>query len=1133
MLKKIFLYIAFSISFGLQAQEGNSLYITKKIIATNDTISIEKSSINNSFFKILDKNNNSIDSVFYKINYKKGNLIFNKNYTKTTDTLTINYLKLPDYLTKEYTIYDQDRVVANEKGQSLYQIEVNNLKKVKPFDGLNTAGSITRGITVGNNQNSVVNSNLDLQITGKISEKISLKASIQDSNLPLRNGGYSQKLTEFDQVFIELFSDKWNFRAGDLFLDNRKSKFLNFNKKVQGLSANFSFGKDENKTSVFANAAVVQGKYTKSNFVGQEGNQGPYKLRGDNGELFILVIPGSERVFVNGILKKLGENADYIIDYNAGEIKFTTQFPINSEMRIVIEYQYTDRNYTRFVSYAGATHETKKWSLAGYVYSENDVKNQPIQQNLSTEQALILSNAGDDISLMNSQSTYQDSYSSNKILYKKTIISGIEIFQYSNISTDVLYNVKFSLVGNNLGNYVLSNNSAIGKIYKYVAPIAGVLQGNYEPTIRLNAPNQIQMATFLGKYNPSEKTILDYEVAISDYDKNLFSNINDNDNQGVAGKINFKQRLFSKKWYIESFGNFQFVQNTFSTIERLFTIEFNRDWNLTTFSGNQSYLVSGLDFKLPTKGNLTYQYENLSFTESFSGNRHKVDGQFRFNNFTVQNNGSYLKSDGNDSKSEFLRNEFQTRLHHKKNWIGNSFRLENNQETLKSTNKLSALSQKFTEYGAFVGKGDSTKVFVEIGFLKRSNDSLQNGFLKKVNQSDSYYINSKIIKNDKNDLSIFLNYRTLKFENPTLKNQNSLNSRLLHNGRFFNDLMQTITAFETVSGTIAQQEFTFLEVAPGMGVYLWNDYNNNGIQELQEFEVSPFPDQAKYVRVFLPNQIFIKTHQNKFSQSLILNPNIWQNETGFKKILSFLYNQTSYLIDRKEIRNSDGFNINPFKNSDNLLGLNSSFRNSLYYNRGKQLHSITYNYLKNSTVNLLSMGSVESSSNSHQLQYAHLIQKLWLLSFDGKTIQSTAKTENYASRDFEIKAYKIAPKISYLFNQNANWDLFYEYQKKQNIIGIELLIQNRFGTSFSFANDKKFNISGEFSLYENGFLGNEQSPVAFQILEGLQAGKNTTWQLLLQKNLTQYLQLNLNYQGRKSENSQTIHTGSVQLRANF
>ena len=116
----------------------------------------------------------------------------------------------------------------------------------------------------------------------------------------------------------------------------------------------------------------------------------------------------------------------------------------------------------------------------------------------------------------------------------------------------------------------------------------------------------------------------------------------------------------------------------------------------------------------------------------------------------------------------------------------------------------------------------------------------------------------------------------------------------------------------------------------------------------------------------------------------------------------------------------------------------------------------------------------------------------------------------------------------------ASWDVFFEYQNKSNRIdALENLKQTKFGTSFSFSNDKKFSSSGEFSLIDNKFVGNEQSPVAFQMLEGLQTGRNLTWRLLIQKNLTQYLDLNINYQGRKSELNQTIHTGNIQLRAFF
>ncbi|WP_338377630.1 hypothetical protein [uncultured Flavobacterium sp.] len=1133
MGKKWFLWISLFFVSGILAQETQTPYKSKKIVATKDTISLEKVSINKAFFKVVDKNGIEIDSSNYKVDFKSGKIIFKENFT-SKDTLEVKYLTFPDFLTKTYSIYDENKVVSNKAGQ-LFTIKNPNKSTFRPFDGLNTNGSITRGVTIGNNQNTVVNSNLDLQITGKLSDKVSLRASIQDSNIPLQDGGYSQKLDEFDQIFIELFSDKWNIRAGDLFLENRKASFLNFNKKVQGISSHFSFGSDENKTDIFASAALVRGQYARSQFTGQEGNQGPYKLRGNNGELYVLVISGSERVFVNGILLTRGENNDYIIDYNAGEVIFTSLFPITSEMRINVEYQYTDRNYTRFVTYAGATHETEKWNIGGFLYSENDVKNQPLQQNLSEDQIAVLQNAGDDLSLMNAPSAYLDSYSENKVLYKKVIISGVEVFEYSNNPDDELYNVRFSLVGTNLGNYILANNQAIGKIYEYIEPIAGIPQGNYEPIVRLIAPTKIQIATILGGYYPSEKTKVDFEIGVSNNDLNLYSNLDDKNNNGIAGKINAKQRLFTQKTTIDAFADFQFIQQDFKTIERLFTIEFNRDWNLTTPLGNQSLLISGLDFNFNKKGFAKYQLEKLDFSENFSGTRHSFFGNYRHKNISIFNQSSAMKSDGSYSDTKFIRNQTKAKYNFKKNWVGGSFNFEDNSEKLVETNEFSALSQKFAEYGGFVGRGDSTKVFVELGYLQRKNDSLQNGIIQRVNHSNSYYLNSQLIKTEKSNLSVFIKYRTLKYEDITKKDEPSLNSRIIYNDRFFDQLMQVSTTYENSSGTIAQQEFTYLEVEPGQGVYTWNDYNNNGIQELQEFEIAPFPDLAKYVRVFLPNQVFLRTHQNKFSQSLTFNFNQWQNKTGFLKFMSKFYNQTSFLIDRKISRDGNNFDLNPFSNSDeNLIGLNNSFRNSLFFNRGKQRNSITYNFLTNDSKNLLSVGSVENKAKSHQLQYQHLVQKIWLFTLSGKTIFSEAFSENYPSRNFQIEGYQAFPKVSYLFSKNASWDIFYEFQNKENQIGNgESLQQNRFGTSFTFNSEKGFSVNGEFSHYNNSFEGNSLSAVGFQLLEGLQVGKNQTWRLLLQKNLTSYLDINLNYQGRKSETSKTIHTGNVQLRAFF
>jgi hypothetical protein len=173
MLRKIF-YLLLLISFsGLKAQEFSTQYKTKKIVATKNGVQLDSVHLNASFFKLENKQGKPIDTSYYKIDFQKSLLTFQPHFPFYNDTLTVRFLKFPDFLTKEYRIYDRSRVVSNDAALGdLYQVNFAAKKKYTPFDGLTTSGSLTRGITIGNNQNSVLNSALDLQISGKISDKV-------------------------------------------------------------------------------------------------------------------------------------------------------------------------------------------------------------------------------------------------------------------------------------------------------------------------------------------------------------------------------------------------------------------------------------------------------------------------------------------------------------------------------------------------------------------------------------------------------------------------------------------------------------------------------------------------------------------------------------------------------------------------------------------------------------------------------------------------------------------------------------------------------------------------------------------------------------------------------------------------
>ncbi len=1139
-------FMLFIIATGY-AQDIPSNYQTKKV-AVSDTIAFEKVSINPLRFQVMDSNGVIIDSVEYTVDFKKSRIIISDKIKNTKDSLTINYLKYPDYLTRDYFVLDSNIIVTNSSNiNKLYSLEEStNENNFKPFDGLNTLGSISRGVTVGNNQNAVVNSELNLQITGKLSDRVSIRASIQDANIPTQEGGYSQSLDEFDEIFIELYSDNWNIRAGDIDLINQKSYFGNFIKKVQGISLGGTVHHDNGgKTTAFATGAIVKGVFSSSNFVGQEGNQGPYKLVGPNGELYILIVSGSERVYVNGLLLERGVNKDYMIDYNAGEIKFNPTYPITSTMRIKVEYQFTDRNYTRFLGFGGGNYTSDKLDLGVYVYSESDAKNQPLQQSLTEEQVDILEAAGDDQTQMVAPSAVSDIYSENKILYKKDVLEGIEFFEFSSNPEEELYSVRFTLVGEGVGSYILSDANAINRIFEYVPPINGILQGSYAPIIQLSAPEKLQVGGINGRYHPNEKTNVFFEIAGSKNDLNLFSDIDNDDNDGFAGKLDARQTILKTNEIrkLDVFATLDFINQDFRTIERLYSVEYNRDWNIDTQStefGDQRYITTGLDFSDAKIGNIRYEFQsrNLSeteFSEKFDGNRHVLNSILRFGNFKIYTNGSSMQSDSKTLESKFFRLNNVATYSFKKAWIGGKINMEDNQVKTIANDSLTPLSQKFNAYEIYTGLGDSTKVFAEVGYRYRVNDSVRNSILDKVSSSNDYYLKSRILNTSNAQLSVFANYRELIDEENIQEDEQSLNSRILYNQSLLKGGIRLNTAVESNNGVLPQQEFTYVKVAPGEGLYTWIDYNDNGIQELEEFEIAQFQDEAEYVRILLPNQVFVKVRETKFSQLLTLNPQQWSTQTGIKKIVSHFYNQTSYLIDKKVKRDNDIFIINPFEDAgEDELSQISNFRNAFYYNRGKQKFTSTYTFLSTTNRNFLSIGLVQSKLKSHQLNFNHKIWTNWLLNLKGILGNNESLTENFESRNYTLDSYELSPKISYLLNSQTRFDVFYQFLNKENVIGEkEQLDQQKIGVSFSYSNFQKISLNGEFNYIDNDFSGNAFSPVGYQILEGLQPGVNLTWRFLLQKKITKFLDANLSYTGRKSETSKTIHTGSVQLRAYF
>ena len=800
--------------WALASAQERSLTKTFKVA---DSIQIDTLSISPFDFKVFPlcevcNFEEAIDSSWYAVSYRKAMLYPKAKLKENFDNVKINYYPLPKFLTKTYSLYDPNIIVkANQNRDSYFDLVGKQDKNFdSPFEGLNTSGNISRAVVIGNNQNAVTQSELDLQISGQISPKVSLRASIQDANVPTQNNGFSQRLDEFDQIFIELQGPNWGIRAGDIDLVEDQSFFAAFTKRVQGLKIDAGFGENQ-QTQAGVAGALVRGVFARTQLTAQEGNQGPYKIRGPNGELFVLIVSGSEAVFVNGKRLERGENNDYIINYNAGEIIFNSTFPITSEMRIIVEYQFTEQNFTRVVAQAKTSHQAEKWGINGMYFMESDLKNQPLQQSLNEEQVQALAEAGDDRSQMFVPSARETEFSENRILYKKEIINGIEAFVFSNDPEDTLFSVTFTQVGLNQGNYVLATTTAVTNIYEFIPPENGVPQGNFEPIQQLIAPEKLEVAVVNGYYKLSKKTNIDYEIALSQNDKNLFSELDNGDNAGLATRLNITQNLLKTQDSLNVDVGFDinYIEDNFTSIQRLFNVEFTRDWNIENPVGNQ--LLTDAYTRLNWKDKIfsTYRFQHLEFSENFQGDKHQIQSFIDWNPFQLRLNTSVLNSDSDAFQSDFIRLNAQSTYSLGKYWIGANLDLEDNEELNKITDSLTAKSQRFTDYETFVGVGDSTSVYAKVGYRYRQTDSLSNGVLGKASTSNDVYIKSTLVKNKSSQVNVFANYRKIQFENSGFKDRSIVNARLQYNQFLFNQKINLRTSYETNSGSIARQEFTF------------------------------------------------------------------------------------------------------------------------------------------------------------------------------------------------------------------------------------------------------------------------------------------------------------------------------------
>ncbi len=1144
----------------IRSQSAKPSRVLKTLEIRSDSIFLDSAVVALTSIEIT-KDGQTVDHSQYEYHAVNGYLIWKG---AQPSTVTISYRRFRFDLTQKYQKKDTNSIEPDlTNPNQIYSWSSNDNKRENPFEfgGLDKSGSISRGITFGNNQDLGVNSNLSLQLNGKVSEDISIRASITDNNIPIQPEGNTLQLQDFDQAFIQLYNDQFKLTAGDFWLYRPESYFLTYRKKAQGVAIAGSLlpgipldNKKGNYWNFSSGLALSKGKFSRNIIQGQEGNQGPYKLQGANNERFIIVLSGTERVFIDGKLLTRGQENDYTIDYNTAEVTFTPRNLITKDRRIIVEFQYSDKNYARSLLQFTSDYKKENWKVNFNVYSEQDSKNQPLQQTLDEEQRITLANVGDNLNAAVSQGIDSVGFSTDLTLYKKVDSLGYtDVYVYSTNEDSAFYQLSFSQVGQGNGNYVLQEFTAFGRVYRWVKPdtVAGdiVLNGDHEPVILLVPPQKRQMVTLKTEHAFSKKTKLGLEGAVTNVDLNTFSDLDANDNTGYGLQAywNTEKNLTSDTlgWRITNNISGEFRDANFNPIERYRLVEFERNWNILgkTLSSDQLLAEADIGFSKAKTGKIGYYFNSFQSFGEFEGIKNGAVINLNKNKTRINYNGNITQTSGFET-TRFIRHKSD--VSQDINWVrvGYIDELEQNKFFFQDSDSLLSSSYQFHDWKAYVsnaGTQANTNRF-ELYYRQRKDKLNANNNLSPATSADHYGASMELVKNPKSRIKTRVEYRQLRIENDSLTNirpDETLLGRVEYSARIKKGFVTTTTFYEIGSGQELKREFAYVQVQAGQGIYAWNDYDDDGVKDINEFEISAFPDQADYIRVFTPTNEYIKTFTNQFNQSINIRPSaIWHNKKGFLKAFARFDNQTAFRIDRKTNEESAETAYNPFIteiDDTTLVSLNSSIRNTLFFNRSNPKFGMDYTFQKVGGKSLLTSGFDSRGLEEHELRVRWNINRKFTLLSNQKLNTKSNRSDYTSGRDYELTQYSIEPKFSYQPNTSFRISIINETAIKENAVdfGGEVARIVDLGTELRFNTATKGSFTATFNYVEINYDGEVNSALGFEMLNGLKNGTNFTWNANLQRTLANNLQLSLNYLGRKSEENKAIHSGGVQVRAFF
>ncbi|TDQ16617.1 hypothetical protein DFQ04_2739 [Algoriphagus boseongensis] len=1152
-LRFFFLISFFVLAWESQAQEKCRWFPSaevEKAFYLDSLIAIEES------IRVKDKN-----GIFYPFTYYSANKSLQVLFEEggKPDSVQVCYQTLGVRLDRTFARrtlladYDSTAIFKDTRVQKLPDFDIR--EELFPSTNLYKTGSLTRGVSFGNTQNVFVNSALSLQLDGEIGENLKIRASITDQNVPFQPEGNTQQIQDFDNVLIELYNDDFSLAAGDVVLQQRQSEFLRYYKNVQGLQLTTKYKvKNGWEASTQGFASVAKGKFASIQVPILEGVLGPYRLNGPQGEKFVIIMANSERVFLDGKQLQRGFNADYVIDYNQAEITFTPKVLITQYSRVRVDFEYAERNYSRLI--LGANHLQTNGKVDFYLnyYQEKDNRNRPLFTDFTQEELVLLASVGDQTQNATIPRIDSIAFDPTRILYEK--ISEVDnqgnllvFYRYSTDPEKAHFALSFSQVGAGLGDYKKSRQLANGTVFEYVPKINGQSQGDYSILTQLPAPDSKRMLTGGTRIKLGEHEKVYTELALSSRDKNLFSELDNEDNQGLGWKLGIQSENREVGWLkgyrFKGQTEFEYNSTNFNFIDRFRYIEFDRDWGLNVEdlqkAAAERLFWTQVALEKDASNRFQYRLYLRNRAEKLTGTQHAATWNTELGKrFRITQDFFSLNSDKDTLANQWLRYLGNVSYQSKIFVPGYQFSLDQNEVRNSKNDSVISTAMNFKEHLVYLKSNDTLNFsFVADAAWRRDRLPISGNLLDNTQAFTSNFSLRKQWQN--HNLTGTFTYRELEYLQRELPQELTLLSKVDYSGALGKNLIRNEISYAIGNGQELQREFIFLPAPNGDGTHTWRDDNGDGIQQLNEFYLAINPEEKLYIKIFVPTDTYVQAYTTLLNYRIQARfPDSWKQSGGLKAFMHKFSNTSSLSVEKKVTSDEFGDRINPFIGGidrDQILSLRQIIRTSFFFNRASAVYGFDLSLFDSQLKQLLSGGSEDQIQQDWRLNNRYNFNSsttLRLLGAIGKRVSASDFLEN---RNYTLDQFTLGPELAWQPNPYFRITGTYSFTGKENIENVEFeekSLLHQIGMDVRYAKAIKTTLTGNLKLIQIDYNGQVNSPVGYEMLQALTPGTNITWTLNWLQKIGEGLQLNLVYEGRNSEGlDRVVHIGRMQVSALF